>query len=217
MEKTMKDLVVHYGTGNPAKLASMKKALLPIGIQVVGVHETGRAMLDVDENGSTPLENARIKALAYYSVLGNPVFACDSGLYIEELSEEEQPGIHVRTVNDKRLNDDMMIIHYAAIAKRLGGKAKARYKNGICLVLGEGEVYEHFDEDIFGESFYIVSTPHPKRVEGFPLDCLSVHIPSGKYYYDGVRPDGDIGIIDIGFQNFFLRALGKAKNVSLRP
>ena len=39
-----------------------------------------------------PLENARQKALAYYRICGQPVFSQDSGLYIEGLPKERQPG-----------------------------------------------------------------------------------------------------------------------------
>ena len=68
-----------YGTGNPAKLAHMKNMLAPLDVKIIGLKETGIAIPEVNGNGSTPLENARIKALAYYSVLKHPVFSCDSG------------------------------------------------------------------------------------------------------------------------------------------
>ena len=57
-----------YGTGNPAKLAHMKNMLAPLDVKIIGLKETGIAIPEVNGNGSTPLENARIKALAYYSV-----------------------------------------------------------------------------------------------------------------------------------------------------
>jgi len=201
----LKNTEVVYGTGNPAKLVSMREALTPIGIHVVGLNETGVNIPDVDENGATPLENARIKAFAYYNALKRPVFACDSGLYIDGLSDEEQPGVHVRVVDGKRLSDDEMITHYSAIARRLGGRAVARYKNGICLIMGDNEVYEHFGDDISGEVFYLVSAPHSKRVEGYPLDSISIHIGSGKYYYDRNDKYVDFSMDSwrAGFRTFF--------------
>ena len=196
-----------YGTGNPAKLAHMRETLAPLGINVVGLKETGVKLPDVEENGDTPLENARIKAEAYYDALRRPVFACDSGLYIDGLPDREQPGVHVRLADGKRMNDEEMIAHYAAMARRLGGKALARYKNAVCLVMGDDATYEHFGDDISGEAFYIVPQPHPKRVEGFPLDSLSVHIESGAYYYDRAYQVSNIGRMGIGFQAFFRKAL----------
>ncbi|MDR0883041.1 MAG: GNAT family N-acetyltransferase [Oscillospiraceae bacterium] len=197
-----------YGTGNPAKLDHMRRMLAPLPVNITGAKETGAALPDVDESGNTPPENARIKALAYYEVLRCPVFACDSGLYIDGLPDDEQPGVHVRMVEGRRLTDDEMIAHYAAIAKRLGGKAVARYRNAICLVMDDGEIYAHFGEDIASSAFYIVDTPHAKRVEGFPLDCLSVRMDTGAYYYDNAQDDtlGENSQTR-GFQAFFKRVL----------
>jgi 8-oxo-dGTP diphosphatase len=203
----MQNLSLVYGTSNPAKLASMRKARAPLIINIIGLKDTGIEPPDADESGSTPLENARTKALAYYAALKRPVFACDSGLYIQGLPEHEQPGIHVRMRNGARMNDDEMIEHYAAIAARLGGKAVARYSNAICLIMGDSEIYEHFGDDISYDPFYIADTPHLKRVAGFPIDSLSVNIKTGNYYYDEVDFIEDVGIAPDGFRGFFVRAL----------
>ena len=199
-----------YGTGNPAKLTHMKNMLEHLDVRIIGLKETGIAIPEANENGSTPLENAYIKALAYYSVLKCPVFACDSGLYIEGLPDDEQPGVHVRMVNGKRLNDNEMVAHYAAVAKRLGGRAVTRYRNAICLVMHNGEIYEYFGEDIASNSFYIVDTPHEKRVEGFPLDCLSANVQTGEYYYDKAESlSGEDSGQTNGFRAFFERVIDK--------
>ena len=198
-----------YGTGNPAKLQSMRDCLASLDVEIIGLKELGVAIPDADENGNTPLENAHIKALTYHKVLNRPVFACDSGLYIDGLTDEEQPGVHVRMVNGKRLNDDEMVDHYAAIAERLGGKAVARYKNAICLVINENEIYEHFGDDISGGAFCLADKPHPKhkRIEGFPLDCLSVHMESGEYYWHCTEGAVDVMKMNEGFQAFFNNVL----------
>lgn len=46
---------------------------------------------DVEENGATYLENARLKALAFYSSFGMPCLADDSGLEVEAL--DGAPGL----------------------------------------------------------------------------------------------------------------------------
>lgn len=196
-----------YGTGNPAKLQYMRKSLAPLAIEIIGVNEIDATLPIIDESGNSPLENSRIKALAYYAALKQPVFACDSGLYIDGLSDEEQPGIHVRRIGNRTLNDEEMTAHYAKVARGLGGKAKARYKNAICLVISEEVIYEHFGDDISGEEFYLVDKPHPKRVEGFPLDCISARIDDGSYYYDYERDSVASGDMAIGFQTFFYRVM----------
>lgn len=135
---------------------------------------------------------------------------CVMGVLKEGLPDDEQPGVHVRKVNGKRLNDNEMVAYYAAVAKRLGGRAIARYRNAVCLVMGDSIMYEHFGEDIASTAFYIVDTPHAKRVEGFPLDCLSVGIQTGKYYYDKAesRSSEDSGQAS-GFRVFFKKVIGK--------
>ena len=194
-----------YGTLNPAKFQFMQGCLAPLNLEIIGLKDMSVTLPDVDEIGNSPLENARIKALAYYEVLKRPVFACDSGLYIEDLPDSEQPGVHIRRVNNKRLSDEEMTNHYAAVAAKLGGKAVAQYRNGICLVISESEIYEYCGEDLFGKAFFISEKPHTKRVEGFPIDCLSVHMESGEYFYN--RPDEVTTTMEEGFQAFFRRVL----------
>jgi len=173
-----------YGTTNPAKLKTMQKNLSLLPLEIVGLEEYKGILPDVDESGNNPLENARIKALAYFRTIGKLVFSCDSGLFFDGIPAEEQPGVHVRNVGGKRLNDEEMIAYYSALSAKHGGKLVAKYKNAICLVMSEDKIYEYTGGDLAGDIFYIVSEPHQKRVKGFPLDCLSVHIETGKYYYD---------------------------------
>jgi len=198
-----------FGTGNEGKLNSMRERLSCLDIEIKSIKECGVDIPEVDESGDTPLENARIKALAYYDILKRPVFACDSGFYIESLPEAEQPGIHVRMVNGKRLNDDEMIAHYSLIASKLGGKTNAQYKNAICLVMNENEIYEHFGDDISGEVFMLVDKPCSKRTAGYPLDSLSVHIESGEYYLN--RKDDKRRNTAGGFQAFFRNVIGSVE------
>lgn len=171
-----------YGTGNPGKLDTMKKALEGMDIEIVGLKELNMDFEEPEECGKIPLDNARQKAEYYYSVLKQPVFSCDSGLFIDGLTQEEQPGVHVRNVNGRRLTDPEMTAHYREIARRLGGKCTARYRNAICLILSEEERYEYEGEDISGNEFYLVDDAKEQTEEGFPLDCISVDKETGKYY-----------------------------------
>lgn len=160
---------------------------------------------NIDETGNNPLENARIKAQAYYHTLRTPVFSCDSGLYIEGLDDHEQPGVHIRRVNGRELSDEEMLEYYSQLAVRFGGKVKARYKNAICLVVNDQTVYEYHGEDLASEEFFISATPHHQRVKGFPLDSLSVHCKSNRYYFD-IEDDSGTGKFapqTNGFRRFF--------------
>lgn len=131
-----------------------------------------------------------------------PVFSCDSGLYFDELDEKEQPGLYVRRVGGKELTDDEMIEYYAALARRHGGKITGQYRNAIFFVLDEQHCYSSMDESIFTEKFIMTAIPHPKRVEGFPMDSLSIDISTGKYYYDLDVKDVSTSVDD-GVRKFF--------------
>lgn len=96
-----KNMKILYGTTNKGKLQAMKTAVEPLDIELIGLRDLNRELPIIHENGKTPLENAEIKARAYYEAFHMPVFSCDSGLYFEELQEEEQPGLHVRRINGK--------------------------------------------------------------------------------------------------------------------
>jgi len=174
-----------YGTTNQAKIDFMKWRVELLGIEILSLNDVAAPKLDIVENGNSPLENAKIKALAYYDTLKRPVFSCDSGLYIDGLDEARQPGINIRGQNDY-MDDDEAVRYYSALAAEFGGSMTARYKNAIVLVMGDGQIYEHMGEDIASEPFLMMSKPHKNGVvaKGFPLDCLSVQIESGKYYYD---------------------------------
>ena len=75
-------------------------------------------------------------------------------------------------------------------------------------------IFEHMGEDISTSKFILTSVPHYKRVEGFPLDSLSVHIESNMYYYD-IHTEAynkeEFFSIDKGFCKFFSMAIMEAR------
>lgn len=195
-----------YGTTNKGKLAAMKIAVKPLDIELIGLNDLNREIPVINECGKTPLENAEIKARAYFEAFHMPVFSCDSGLYFDELKEDEQPGIYVRRVNGRELTDDEMQVYYASLAKQHGGTITGRYRNAIYFILDEKHHYSSMDMSIATEPFYLVSEPHTKRVEGFPLDGLSKDIKTGVYYYDLEEKDVSTSV-DEGVRAFFSESL----------
>ena len=196
-----------YGTTNEGKLAAMRRCLASLPqIELIGLNQIKTPLPHIEETGRTLLENARLKALGYYEVLHMPVFSCDTGLYFDGLSEELQPGIHVRNVRGRCLTDEEMMEYYAGLARQYGDLV-ARYRNAVCLVLDEEHIYESMDESLSGEAFLLTSVPHPKRQKGFPLDCLSKHIATGVYYYDMPDMQQDDVALNNGFFRFFQNAL----------
>lgn len=53
---------------------------------------------------------------------------------------------------------------------------------------------------------FLTKEPHAKRVDGFPLDSLSIDIETGKYYYDLDVKDVRTSVDD-GVRLFFVNVL----------
>lgn len=137
-----------------------------------------------------------------------PVFSCDSGLYFDDVPDEVQPGVHVRTVKGNYMSDEEMIEYYAGLAKKYGNLT-ARYRNAICFVKDKDHIYEAMEPSMESEKFIIADIPHSTiRKKGFPLDSLSIDIKTGKYYHD--LPEGELDQIAVedGFLLFFEKILG---------
>ena len=199
-----------YGTGNLAKLSAMRNRLEQLDIELIGLNDLraeGKIIPEVIEDGNTPLENARLKAMAYYEAFQIPVFSCDSGLYFDNVPDEVQPGVHVRNVNGKCLSDDEMIDYYSGLVKAYGNLV-ARYRNAICFVMDDTHIYEAMEPSMESEKFILTDKPHSTiRKEGFPLDSISLDIKTNKYYYDLPEDKLEQVAVEDGFLEFFKNVL----------
>ncbi len=203
-----------YGTYNPSKLESMIKMLDGLNISIASLETLDMDLKKAEETGKDPLANATQKAIFYFKQIKKPIFSCDSGLYFEGVDESDQPGVLIKRIHGNNLTYREMLNYYSNLAGRYGGRLTAYYKNAICLVIDENNIYKYDGEDICSEKFYIVDKPHVKYREGFPLDSISVEIESMKYYYDleGSKSES-LGFID-GFRNFFIRSLKNYLNIN---
>ena len=199
-----------YGTGNLAKLSAMRNRLEQLDIELIGLNDMraeGKIVPKVIEDGNTPLENARLKAMAYYEAFQIPVFSCDSGLYFDNVPDEVQPGVHVRNVNGKCLSDDEMIDYYSGLVKAYGNLV-ARYRNAICFVMDNTHIYEAMEPSMESEKFILTDKPHSTiRKVGFPLDSISLDIKTNKYYYDLPEDKLEQVAVEDGFLEFFKNIL----------
>ncbi len=76
---------------NPGKRREIEALLAPLGIAVRSAAELGFTD-EIEENGHTFSENARLKACAVARALGLPALADDSGLAVEAL--DGAPGVY---------------------------------------------------------------------------------------------------------------------------
>lgn len=215
-EKAQNKIQLIYGTGNPAKLGAMRRRLGSLPLEILGLNdikgklskEAWEQIRNVEEDGKTPLENARKKARTYFRAIGKPVFSCDSGLYFDNVPEEVQPGVHVRTIHGRSYTDGEMEEYYTGLAKQYGN-LRARYRNAVCLVMGPGEEYSLMDDSIASEYFLITSVPHEQPCQpGFPLDRISLDIRTGKYFYDLDAEVLDQVAVENGALSFFKKIFG---------
>lgn len=180
----MKEIL--FATGNKSKAKRFTKGLLEHDIKVLTLEDIP-INIEVEENGTTAIENALIKARAYAKETNLPVFAMDDTLYLENVPEDKQPGMYVRRVNGKRLTDEEMIEYYSNLAKEYGtnGLITGRWNYGMALI-SNGHEYTYTWSK---ENFYITSTPSKIINPGYPLNTISINIKLNKYFTDMTEED----------------------------
>ena len=94
--------VIKYvlATANPGKVHEMRSILSVLGIEVVTRSELG-IDIDIEETGTTFLENAALKAKAICGISGMPAIADDSGLIVDALNGK--PGVYSSSFGGEEL------------------------------------------------------------------------------------------------------------------
>ena len=129
----MKEIL--FATGNTAKVDRFYEKLLKNGILLKSLKDIN-INIDIEENGKNAIENAMRKAKAYYDATKITTMAMDDTMYIDGIPEEKQPGVFVRRVNGKRLNDKEMIDYYTNLVKTYGkdGKLNTKWILGMVII-----------------------------------------------------------------------------------
>lgn len=126
-------------TNNQGKLKEFNKILGDLGIECVSLKDMN-INIDVEENGSTFLENAKIKAKEIYKIAKMPTVSDDSGLEIDALNGE--PGVYSARYSgvhgDDEANNKLVLEKMKDVPNE---KRTARFKSAVYLVLDEGREY----------------------------------------------------------------------------
>ena len=176
-----------FATTNPAKVKRYADKLKEKNIEVLTIKDLG-INLKVEESGKDAIENAYIKAKAYYDETKITTIGMDNNLYIEELPEEKQPGTHVRRVNGKELSDNEMIEYYCNLVKEYGGKLTAKWVYGMVICSDKGVNKFSWSKD----HFYFVDKPCEKRNPGYPLDSITIVPEFNKYLAELTEEDKEV-------------------------
>ena len=124
-------------THNKHKLQEMSRILSPMGYEVVTDLDLGIELSDVEENGETFLDNARIKAEAGCKESGLPCIADDSGLCVDALGGA--PGVYSARYSGVHGDDDG---NNRKLLSELSGvpaeKRTAHFACAICVSFPDG-------------------------------------------------------------------------------
>jgi XTP/dITP diphosphohydrolase len=127
------------GTNNPHKVAEIKSIFrreLPGKVQLVTPRDMNLINIEIEENGETLEENARIKAMEFHRMSGLPSFADDTGLQIDALGGE--PGVYSARFaglgsDDKRNREKVLRLMQGLPSQERG----AAFRTVFCYVNGD--------------------------------------------------------------------------------
>ena len=152
----MDNVPLVIASGNKGKIGEFKKLLDDFPIDLL----TQPVGFEIEETGSTFLENARIKAIAVSQATGNLSLADDSGLSVEALGGA--PGIY----SSRYASSDKQRIEKLLAELKPFSNRKAKFECALCIASGEKVLIEvsGFCEGLI--------TFFPKGENGFGYDPI---------------------------------------------
>lgn len=183
---------VLFGTSNPAKIEYFRSYVEALPIKVLNPSDLG-IKLSVEENGRSPQDNAKLKAMAYYLESMIPTIAIDAGLRIEKFPEEKQPGMYVRRARESgnRKTDEELVEYYSQELDKVGGGSWGYWQIGIAFAITERNI----KVQEFSLRTYFTSKRSKYLTPGAPLSSLMIDAESERYYSEMVgteRPEAAI-------------------------
>ena len=166
---------VFFATKNKDKIIKMRNRLKGLDIKVITPYDIN-VNIEIEENGSNVIENATLKARAYFDKIKIPTIATDSSLYVEKF--DIQPGLFIKRINGVTLNDDELEEHYINELNKVGGTSRAFYVTGLVLVR-DGKVNSI---QIKEDEFIFTSNVCKNNRNYDPLSRLEYDEKIGKYF-----------------------------------
>ena len=152
-------------TSNKHKLGEFRRILQPLGIAVISALEAVGHSLEIEETGSTFMENSAQKAEAIYKATGLPTFADDSGLCIDALGGA--PGIYsARYGGENTPHSEKIKLVLKELNDVADEKRTARFVAAIYCVLNDEHAIS-CEGSVEGKIGY-----EPKGKDGFGYDPI---------------------------------------------
>lgn len=165
---------VLVASNNKGKLKEFNKILGELGIECISMNDAG-IDIDVEETGTTFLENAKIKAEAIYKIAKIPTVSDDSGLCVDALGGE--PGVYSARYAGEHGNDEKNNEKLLANLKNIPPeKRTARFMSVVYLVLDDNTA---ISAQGTAEGFII---DEPKGENGFGYDPIFFSPTLGKTF-----------------------------------
>ncbi len=154
----MKEIIV--ASTNQGKIREIQAMLEDIGITIHSIKDVLGHNPDIEETGSTFVENAVIKAETVMKMVNKPVLADDSGLVVDAL--DGAPGIYSSRWMGEETSYDIKNQKIIDLVNASGKPRTARFFCAMALAIPgeetitieetfEGEIYDHIEgENGFG-------------------------------------------------------------------
>ena len=126
-------------THNSHKQTEMSTLLVPMGISIVGLDDFPQ-IGDIEETGTTLLENSLIKARTVYQITGLPSLADDTGLEVDALGGA--PGVYsARFAGENPTYEDNVNKLLSKLDGVSAEKRTARFRTVIAFVDDKTELF----------------------------------------------------------------------------
>ena len=126
-----------FATGNENKLKEIRQIMQDMDVEIISMKEAG-INIEIEETGTTFLENSYLKAKTIWDITGGIVMADDSGLVIDYLNGE--PGLYSARYMGENTSYDIKnanILESMKAAK--GDERSARFVASIVCILPNGK------------------------------------------------------------------------------
>ncbi len=170
---------VLFATHNPSKLNLYKNMLIDSYYELINSNDIA-IDYDVEEVVKDVKEIAFKKVREYSQLTDMITISEDTGLYFDGVSDDEQPGVNVNSVNGVKLSEEERITHYLNLINKYGGKLNGYWQKTVAVSDLKGNIYS-FDYKI---NKIFVNEVNERRNPGYPLDSISITPEYNKYTVD---------------------------------